>query len=142
MCQSCWLSFVTISFWFWVPILVILAQKKAKKPHGSNFGPTDYKNAIETLFYAILSLRKSMGGIAIDIWEKSIFWGSIESQKGAKNAIFLQGGHLKPPPASCRVNKMWKYFWNYYINQNALIHYYCLYVFMWSTKCLKYTEIL
>ena len=33
-----------------------------------------------------------MGGIVIDIGEKSNFFGSIGSQKGAKNAIFLQGG--------------------------------------------------
>ena len=34
----------------------------------------------------------SMGGIVIDIWEKSNFFGSFGSQKGAKNAIFVQGG--------------------------------------------------
>ena len=38
-----------------------------------------------------------MGGIAINIWDKSNFFGSIGSQKGAKNATFLQGRHLKPP---------------------------------------------
>ena len=27
-----------------------------------------------------------MGGIVIDIWEKSNFWGAFGSQKGAKNA--------------------------------------------------------
>ena len=43
-----------------------------------------------------------MGGIVIDIWEKSNFFGSFESQKGAKNVIFVQGG-LKNPPPSCRV---------------------------------------
>ena len=32
--------------------------------------------------------QKSMGGI----WEKSNFFGSFGSQKGAKNAIFVQGG--------------------------------------------------
>ena len=61
------------------------------------------ENAIVTLFYAILSLQKSMGGIAIDIWEKSNFLGSIGSQKGAKNEIFLKGGHLNPS-AICREN--------------------------------------
>ena len=45
-----------------------------------------------------------MGGIVIDIWEKSNFFGSIGSQKCSKNAIFPQGGLLKLPPASCRVN--------------------------------------
>ena len=49
------------------------------------------------MFY-ILSLRKSMGGIVIDIWEKSNFFGSIGSQKGAENVIFIRVGHLKPPP--------------------------------------------
>ena len=39
-----------------------------------------------------------MGGIVIDIWEKSNFFGSFGSQKGAKNAIFVQGGALKAPP--------------------------------------------
>jgi len=34
-----------------------------------------------------------MGGIVIDIWEKSNFFGSFGSQKGAKNATFVQGGH-------------------------------------------------
>ena len=33
-----------------------------------------------------------MGGIAIDIWEKSNFFGSIGAQEGAKKAIFVQGG--------------------------------------------------
>ena len=38
-----------------------------------------------------------MGGIAIDIWEKSNLFGSmsIGSQKGANNITFLQGGRLK-----------------------------------------------
>jgi len=57
-----------------------------------NFGPADNKNAIETPFFAISSPQKSMGGIVIDIWEKSNFFGSFGSQKGAKNAIFVQGG--------------------------------------------------
>ena len=39
-----------------------------------------------------------MGVIVIDIWEKSIFFGSIGSQKGAKNVIFVRGGALKAPP--------------------------------------------
>ena len=39
----------------------------------------------------------SMGGIVIDIWEKSNFFGAFGSQKGAKNAIFVQGA-LKAPP--------------------------------------------
>ena len=33
-----------------------------------------------------------MGGIVIDIWEKSNFFGAFGSQKGAKNVIFVQGG--------------------------------------------------
>ena len=36
--------------------------------------------------------RKSLGGIVIDIWEKSNFSRAFGSQKGAKNAIFVQGG--------------------------------------------------
>ena len=32
-----------------------------------------------------------MGGIVRDIWEVK-FFGSFETQKGAKNAIFVQGG--------------------------------------------------
>ena len=35
-----------------------------------------------------------MGGIVIDIWKKSKFFGSIGSQIGAKNKIFL----LNPLP--------------------------------------------
>ena len=56
-----------------------------------NFGPTDNKNAIETYFQAILRPQKSMGGIVIDIWEKSNFFGPFGSLKGAKNAVFIQG---------------------------------------------------
>ena len=41
--------------------------------------------------------QKSMGDIVIDIWEKSNFFGSFWSQKGAKNAIFVQGGFKSPP---------------------------------------------
>ena len=41
---------------------------------------------------AILRPQKSMGGIVIDIWEKSNFFWSYGSQKGAENAIFVQGG--------------------------------------------------
>ena len=40
-----------------------------------NFGPADEKNAIETLFWVILSLQKSKGAIVIDFWEKSNFLG-------------------------------------------------------------------
>ena len=32
-----------------------------------------------------------MGGIDIDIWEKSNFFGSFGSQKSAKNMIFVWG---------------------------------------------------
>ena len=32
-----------------------------------------------------------MGGIVINIWEKSNFFGAFGSQKGAKNAIFVVG---------------------------------------------------
>ena len=39
-----------------------------------------------------------MGGIVIDIWEKSNLFRSFGSQKGAKNGIFVQGGGaLKAP---------------------------------------------
>ena len=46
-----------------------------------------------------------MGGIVIDIWEKSNFFGTFRSQKGAKNAIFVRGyaGALEAPPYG-RVN--------------------------------------
>ena len=37
-----------------------------------------------------------MGGIVIDIWVKSNFFGSFGSQRGPKNAIFVQGA-LKAP---------------------------------------------
>ena len=81
-----------MSFGFWIPILVILAQKR-----DPNFGPADDKNALETPLFAISSPQKSMGGIVIDIWEKSNFFRSFGSQKGAKNVIFVQGGLKKPP---------------------------------------------
>ena len=32
-----------------------------------------------------------MRGIVIDIWEKSNFWGSFGSQKGAKNFVQVYG---------------------------------------------------
>ena len=46
---------------------------------------------------APLYIFLGMGGIVIDIWEKSNFFGSIGSQKCTKNAIYPQGGLLKPP---------------------------------------------
>ena len=39
--------------------------------------------------------QKGMGGIVIDIWEKSNFFGAFGSQKDAKNAIFVQVGLKK-----------------------------------------------
>ena len=56
------------------------------------FGPANDKNAIETPLFAIVTPLKSMGGIVINIWEKSNFFGSFGSQKGAKIVIFVQGG--------------------------------------------------
>ena len=61
-----------------------------------DFCPANNKNAIETPFLASSSPRKSMGGIVIDILEKSNFFGSFGSQKGAKN--FYSGRALKAPP--------------------------------------------
>ena len=58
------------------------------------------KNAIETPFLVDLSPQKSMGGIVIDIWEKSNFFGSFGSQKGAKNVIFVQGSFKRTHPYS------------------------------------------
>ena len=47
-----------------------------------------------------------MGGIVIDIWEKSNFFSSFGLQKGAKKTIFVQGvGALKAPPNG-RVNRI------------------------------------
>ena len=46
-----------------------------------------------------------MGGIVIDIWEKSNFFGSFGSQKGAQKRNFCSGGALKAPPYG-RVNAM------------------------------------
>ena len=66
---------------------------------GNILPPPKKKNSLEAvstqifhIILAILSLQMSMGGIVIDIWEKSNIFGSIGSQKDAKNAIFLQGG--------------------------------------------------
>ena len=95
MCPKLLISLVTISFEFWIPILVILAQKNAFSD--PKFGPANDKNAIETCFLAILIPQKSMGGMVIAIWEKSNFFGSIGSLKCTKNAIFLQGGQNLPP---------------------------------------------
>ena len=40
-----------------------------------------------------------MGGIVLDIWKKSNFFLSFGSQKGAKDANFVQGGgSLTSPP--------------------------------------------
>ena len=43
-----------------------------------------------------------MGGILIDIWEKSNFFGSLGSQKCQKRN-FCSGGTLKAPPPHGRV---------------------------------------
>ena len=45
-----------------------------------------------------------MGGIVIDILEKSNFFGSFGSRKGAKKANFVQGGFKSPPNG--RVNRI------------------------------------
>ena len=50
-----------------------------------------YPNESDICFYI------NLGGNVIDIWEKSNFFGSIGSQKGAKNAFFRSGGALKAP---------------------------------------------
>ena len=67
-------------------------RQKKNKFLDPNFGPADNKNAIETPYFAISSPQKSMEDIVIDILEKSNFFGSFGSQKGAKNTIFVQGG--------------------------------------------------
>ena len=48
-------------------------------------------------FLAVSSLQKSVGGMPIGFWKKSIF-GTIGSLKGAKIAIFCLRGALKAPP--------------------------------------------
>ena len=40
-------------------------------------------------FFAISSPQKSMGGIVIDIMEKSIFLGHLDHKKVPKNATFV-----------------------------------------------------
>ena len=84
-----------ISFVFRISILVIFASKKAKKNefYDPEIVSADDKNAIETPFLAVSSPQKGMRGIPIGFWEKSNFFGSIGSLKGAKIAIFVQGGH-------------------------------------------------
>ena len=44
-------------------------QKKTNIFQDSFLDPTNYKNSKETFFKIILRLRKSMGGIDIDIWK-------------------------------------------------------------------------
>ena len=73
-----------------VPNLKNLQKNKFYDPE---IGTTDNKNAIETPFLAVSSPQKGMRGIPIGFWEKSNFFGSIGSLKGAKIAIFVQGGH-------------------------------------------------
>ena len=94
MCQKLLIIISNIQFWVWDTNFSHFSPKKAKKNAflDPNFCPADNKNAIETHFQAILSLQKSIGGFVIDILEKSYFFGSIGSQKDAKNAIFFQGG--------------------------------------------------
>ena len=88
MCQKLLIIMGT----FWIPILVILAPKKLKTTfQGSNFGPTDKKYAIQS-FQPILSLQKSMGGIAIYIWEKSNFWGQFDYKEVPKMQFFYRAG--------------------------------------------------
>jgi len=80
-----------ISFRFRISILVIFASKKAKKTefYDPEIVSADDKNAIETPFLAVLSPQKDMRGIPIGFWEKSNFFSSIGSLKGAKIAIFV-----------------------------------------------------
>ena len=80
---------------FRILLLVILDSKKAKKNefYDPEIVSADDKNAIETPFLAVSSPQKGMRGIPIGFWEKSNFFGSIGSLKGAKIAIFVQGGH-------------------------------------------------
>ena len=62
---------------------------------GGYNAPPPYKDQFRGHFYPNYSHNLDWGtqiGIVIDIWEKSIFWGSVGSQKDAKNLIFLQGG--------------------------------------------------
>ena len=69
---------------FRILILVILASKKAKNEfYDPEIVTADDKNAIETPFFPILSTQKGMTGIPIGFWEKSNFFGSIRSLKGA-----------------------------------------------------------
>ena len=69
-------------------------KKKAKNEfYDLEIVSVDNKNAIETPFLAVSSPQKGMRGIPIGFWEKSNFFGSIGSLKGAKIAIFVQGGH-------------------------------------------------
>ena len=86
MCQKLFIIVGTICFGFWISTLVILAPKKAQK--NSNFGPADNKNAIETHLQAILRPQKSMGGIIIDIWEKSFFLGHLDHYRCQKREFF------------------------------------------------------
>ena len=88
-----------------ISILVILAPKKDKKVafQNPNFGPAGNKKAIETLFQANLSLWKSMGGIVIDLLEKSTFFWVIWITKRCQKQGFYSGRALKAPPYG-RVN--------------------------------------
>ena len=87
MCQK--LLIIIGDNYFWVMDTYFRHFRPKNILQDSFLDPTNYKNSKETFFKIILRLRKSMGGIAIDIWEKSDFFGSIGSQKGAKNKIFL-----------------------------------------------------
>ena len=96
----------TICLGFCIQILVILASKSQKKFISRfKFWYCWQQKCYRNPFLGHLEPPKEYGRHCHRylVWEKSIFFGSIGSQKGAKNAIFLQGGQ-NLPPAICRVN--------------------------------------
>ena len=75
----------------------ILGQNSLKKApkiafQVPNFGTSDDKNAIKSIFQAFLRVRKTMGGFSIDIWEKSNFFGSFRCKMEPQLQFSLGGG--------------------------------------------------
>ena len=65
-----WLIIIGINYFLvWDIIFFHFSLKKGKKTnfHDPEIGTTTNKNAIKTLFFAILSPQKGMGGFVIDI---------------------------------------------------------------------------
>ena len=97
-CQKLLIITGTICFGFCIPILVILAPKKAKKTHFRiQILVSLTKKCYRNPYLGYLEPPKEYRRHCHRYLGKVIFFVSIGSKKGAKNAIFLQGWQNLPP---------------------------------------------